>query len=101
MHIPHVLYYWRASPTSVAGGIEAKLYCIEAAIKALYAHYAREGVAVDEVSSIPDTPRLLQGPIYTIEKPGRVSILIPSCDHAKDLRTCVDSIYAKTTWPGF
>ena len=28
VHIPHVLYYWRASPTSVAGGIEAKLYCI-------------------------------------------------------------------------
>ena len=100
VHIPHVLYYWRASPTSVAGGIEAKLYCIEAAIKALYAHYAREGVAVDEVSSIPDTPGFYKTD-YTIEKPGRVSILIPSCDHAKDLRTCVDSIYAKTTYPDF
>ena len=52
VHIPHVLYYWRASPTSVAGGIEAKLYCIEAAIKALYAHYAREG------------PRLLQDRLH-------------------------------------
>ena len=100
VHIPHVLYYWRASPTSVAGGIEAKLYCIEAAIKALYAHYAREGVAVDEVASIPDTPGFYKTD-YTIEKPGRVSILIPSCDHAKDLRTCVDSIFAKTTWPDF
>ena len=100
VHIPHVLYYWRASPTSVAGGIEAKLYCIEAAVKALYAHYARLGVAVDEVASIPDTPGFYKTD-YTIEKPGRVSILIPSCDHARDLRTCVESIYAKTTWPDF
>ena len=100
VHIPHVLYYWRASPTSVAGGIEAKLYCIEAAVKALYAHYARQGVAVDEVASIPDTPGFYKTD-YTIEKPGRVSILIPSCDHARDLRTCVESIYAKTTWPDF
>ena len=100
VHIPHVLYYWRSSPTSVASGIEAKTYCIEAAIKALYAHYARLGVAVDEVSMIPDTPGFYKTD-YTIQHPGLVSILIPSCDHAKDLRTCVDSIYAKTTYPHF
>ena len=100
VHIPHVLYYWRASPTSVAGGIEAKLYCIESAIKALYAHYARVGVAVEEVSSIPDTPGFYKTD-YVIEKPGKVSILIPSCDHAKDLRTCVESIVAKTTYPDY
>ena len=100
VHIPHVLYYWRSSPTSVASGIEAKTYCIEAAIKALYAHYARLGVAVDEVSMIPDTPGFYKTD-YTIQRPGLVSILIPSCDHAKDLRTCVDSIYAKTTYPHF
>ena len=100
VHIPHVLYYWRASPTSVAGGIEAKLYCLEAAVKALYAHYEREGVAVDEVSMIPDTPGFYKTD-YTIQHPGRVSILIPSCDHSKDLRTCIDSIYAKTTYPDF
>ena len=100
VHIPHVLYYWRASPTSVAGGIEAKLYCLEAAVKALYAHYERVGVAVDEVSMIPDTPGFYKTD-YTIQHPGKVSILIPSCDHSKDLRTCVESIYAKTTYPDF
>ena len=100
VHIPHVLYYWRASPTSVAGGIEAKTYCIEAAIKALYAHYARLGVPVEEVSSIPETPGFYKTD-YTILRPGRVSILIPSCDHSRDLRTCVESIYAKTSYPDF
>src|SRR5699024_6518109 len=61
VHIPHVLYYWRASPTSVAGGIEAKLYCIEAAGKALYAHYARQGVAGGEGGPSPARLRLHKG----------------------------------------
>ena len=39
VHIPHLLYYWRSSPTSVASNISAKTYCLEAAVKALYAHY--------------------------------------------------------------
>ena len=55
-----------------------------------------KGWPVDEVSMIPDTPGFYKTD-YTIQKPGRVSILIPSCDHAKDLHTCIDSIYAKTT----
>ena len=38
---------------------------------------------------------------YTITKPGRVSILIPSCDHSSDLRTCVESICRKSTYEDF
>ena len=100
VHIPHLLYYWRSSPTSVASNISAKMYCLEAAVKALYAHYERVGVPVDEVSMIPDTPGFYKTD-YTITKPGRVSILIPSCDHSADLRTCVESIYQKSTYENF
>ena len=39
-----VLYYWRSSPASVASNISAKTYCLEAAMKALRAHYDRMGV---------------------------------------------------------
>ncbi len=85
MHIPHLLYYWRSSPASVASNISAKTYCLEAAMKALRAHYERMGVPVDEVTMIP-TPRAFTRPDYTITKPGRVSVLIPSCDHSSDLR---------------
>jgi len=84
-HIPHALYYWRSSPNSTASDISAKTYCIDAGIAALKAHYARCGVAVDDVTLIP----------------GRVSILIPTCDHIRDLETCVESIYARTTYPDF
>ncbi len=100
VHIPHLLYYWRSSPTSVASNISAKLYCLEAAVKALYAHYERVGVPVDAVTMIPNTPGFYKTD-YTITKPGRVSILIPTCDHIDDLETCIESIYARTTYPDF
>ena len=66
----------------------------------LKAHYARCGVAVDDVSLIPGTPGYYKTD-YTIDHPGRVSILIPTCDHIRDLVTCVESIYARTTYPDF
>ena len=100
VHIPHLLYYWRSSPASVASNISAKTYCLEAAMKALRAHYERVGVPVDDVSMIPNTPGFYKTD-YTITKPGRVSVLIPSCDHAGDLRVCVESIYRKTTYHDF
>ena len=100
VHIPHALYYWRSSPGSTASDISAKTYCIDAGIAALKAHYARCGVAVDDVSLIPDTPGYYKTD-YTIDHPGRVSILIPTCDHIRDLETCVESIYARTTYPDF
>ena len=100
VHIPHALYYWRSSPGSTASDISAKTYCIDAGIAALKAHYARCGVAVDDVSLIPGTPGYYKTD-YTIDHPGRVSILIPTCDHICDLVTCVESIYARTTYPDF
>ena len=100
VHIPHALYYWRSSPGSTASDISAKTYCIDAGIAALKAHYARCGVAVDDVSLIPGTPGYYKTD-YTIDHPGRVSILIPTCDHIRDLVTCVESIYARTTYPDF
>ena len=99
-HIPHALYYWRSSPNSTASDISAKTYCIDAGIAALKAHYARCSVAVDDVTLIPGTPGYYKTD-YTMAHPGRVSILIPTCDHIRDLETCVESIYARTTYPDF
>ena len=97
VHIPHLLYYWRSSPASVASNISAKTYCLEAAMKALRAHYDRMGVPVDAVTMVPNTPGFYKTD-YTITKPGRVSVLIPSCDHSGDLRVCVESIYRRSTY---
>ena len=100
VHIPHALYYWRSSPGSTAADISAKTYCIDAGIASLKAHYARCGVEVDDVTLIPGTPGYYKTD-YTLKNPGRVSILIPTCDHIKDLELCVESIYDRTTYPDF
>ena len=57
-------------------------------------------MAVDDVTLIPGTPGYYKTD-YTIAHPGRVSILIPTCDHIKDLELCVESIYDRTTYPDF
>lgn len=100
VHIPHLLHYWRSSPTSVASDISAKSYCLEAAMRALRAHYDRLGIPVDDVTMVPNTPGFYKTD-YTITKPGKVSILIPTCDHSADLRVCVESIYRKSTYRNF
>ena len=59
-----------------------------------------DGGLVDAVTMVPNTPGFYKTD-YTITKPWRVSVLIPSCDHSGDLRLCVESIYRKTTYPDF
>ncbi|MGN0706671.1 MAG: glycosyltransferase [Faecalibacterium sp.] len=100
VHVPHALYYWRSSPGSTAAGIRAKSYSVDAGVSALFAHYQRMGEQVDNVSLIAGTPGYYKTD-YVITRPGRVSILIPTCDHIGDLETCIASIYARTTYPDF
>lgn len=100
VHIPMRCITGSSSPGSTAADISAKTYCIDAGIAALRSHYQRLGVAVEDVSLIPETPGYYKTD-YVIDRPGRVSILIPTCDHAQDLETCVESIYARTTYPDF
>lgn len=44
VHIPQILYHWRACPTSTAGSAEAKPYCFEAGKNAVQEHLKRKGL---------------------------------------------------------
>ena len=44
VHIPKILYHWRACPTSTAGSAEAKPYCFEAGKNAVQEHLKRKGL---------------------------------------------------------
>ena len=95
VHIPIVLYHWRAHLNSAASDINAKLYAIEAARHALEDHMARvglEGTVSD--TTISTTYRIS----YRIQGQPLVSIIIPNKDHRNDLEKCVDSIIRKTTY---
>ena len=97
-HIPRVLYYWRVHGGSTSGGVAAKPYVTAAAKRAIDAHLERVGVAGKARDGLfPSTYRV----DYEITGTPLVSILIPNMDHVEDLRRCLESIYAKTTWPRF
>ena len=98
VHIPKILYYWRAHAASVATDISAKPYVIEAAHRALRDHLDRVGLNGTVMNTcVPCIYRIK----YDIEKNGLVSIIIANKDHIDDLDKCLSSIAAKTTYKNY
>ncbi|WP_051632452.1 glycosyltransferase [Nitrincola lacisaponensis] len=97
-HIPQVLYHWRAIPGSTALFIDEKNYTSEASIKAVQEHLDRTGRkgSVMPASGIPNFNRVR----YALpEELPLVSIVIPTRDQPGLLKTCLDSVFEKTTYP--
>lgn len=95
VHIPKILYYWRAHRGSVAENVGAKPYVIEAAHRAIREHLERTGLKGEVLDTrIPSIYRIR----YEIEGEPLVSILIPNKDHREDLERCVNSIREKSRW---
>ena len=95
VHIPKILYYWRAHAGSVASSVEAKPYTIDAGKAALAEHLNRVGLKGKVLdSSFPSTYKVQ----YDIEGEPLISIVIPNMDHVDDLKTCIDSISTQSTW---
>ncbi|MCR5577149.1 MAG: glycosyltransferase family 2 protein [Oscillospiraceae bacterium] len=98
-HIPEILYYWRAHAGSVAQETGVKPYVIAAGVRAVEKQLERLGLQ-GEVS--PVKPGLtIYRTRYAIKGTPKVSVLIPNCEHLEDLRTCIDSVLQKTTWPNY
>lgn len=98
-HIPEILYYWRAHAGSVAQETGVKPYAIAAGVRAVEKQLERLGL---EGVVEPVKPGLtIYRTRYTIKGTPKVSILIPNYEHLKDLRTCLDSIFEKTSWPNY
>lgn len=98
VHIPKILYYWRAHRDSVASDVGAKPYVIEAAHRAVGDHLKRIGLPGQVLdSAVPSMYRLK----YDIPEKALVSIVICTKDHIDDLKKCVDSILSQTTYPNY
>ena len=100
VHIPKVLYYWRASPQSTAESEENKPFVTAAGIKAVKDTLRSAGIdaRVETARGLPTIYRVS----YPLPTPApKVSILIPNCDHVSDLRGCIDSIREKTTYTNY
>ena len=99
IHIPKVLYYWRAHPQSVAQNISSKSYAADAGKKAVRDSLARQGIKAELESStiLPTIYRIK----YEVTTKGKVSIIIPNKDHLADLKLCIQSILERTTYPNY
>ena len=100
VHVPRILYYWRSHAGSTAAGIEAKAYAIGAAKGAVADHLKRHGFAHFRITSTRAFETIFKIS-YEIKGDPKISIVIPSRDHAADLKRCIDSIVEKSTWDNY
>ena len=91
IHIPMVLYHWRAHQASTAQHPEAKLYAFEAGTRAVYDHCKRIGLPIQKVEQ--GITYGFYHPIYENQQP-LISVVIPNKDHSADLDQAITSLAA-------
>ena len=97
VHVPKLLYYWRCHPGSVASGVEAKPYVVEAAKGAVADHLRRHGFKHFQITSTRAFETIFKIRYEIIGTP-KISIVIANKDHQSDLKRCIDSILEKSTY---
>lgn len=98
VHVPRVLYHWRAIANSTALSEEAKPYALSAGKLAVESHLVRIGISAKVVSA-PELPNMNRvRPDLPIPLP-LVTVLIPTRDRIDLLKTCIESIQTKSSYP--
>ncbi len=100
VHIPKLLYYWRCHAASVASGADAKPYVIEAGKGAVADHLKNHGFQHFQITSTRACETIYRIR-YRITGEPLISIVIANKDHADDLKRCVNSIIAKSTYANY
>ncbi|WP_341675864.1 glycosyltransferase family 2 protein [Niveibacterium sp. SC-1] len=98
VHVRKVLYHWRMTETSTAQGHGRKDYASDAGRRALqdYFDQVHPGVQASVVS--PGVYRHR----WPLPQPAPlISLIVPTRDGHDILRTCIESILAKTTYPNY
>lgn len=100
VHVPRLMYYWRCHSGSVASGISAKPYAIEAAKGAVAEHLRHHGYDHFKIESTRAFETIFRIRYEILGNP-KISIVIPNKDHVADLEVCVSSIFEKSTYGNF
>ncbi|WP_226662952.1 glycosyltransferase family 2 protein [Microbulbifer aggregans] len=99
VHIPEILYHWRAIEGSTALDGGEKSYTTEAGIAALKHYVASQNLGAQvERGVVPNTYRTRWN--LPKEKP-LVSLLVPTRDRVDILQPCVDKILSLTDYQNF
>ncbi|MDD2759952.1 MAG: glycosyltransferase [Methylomonas sp.] len=100
VHIPRILYHWRAIAGSTALGADEKDYAFDAGRKSVADHLQRLGIAA-EVMPAPEIPIFNRVRFSCPSPRPLVSIIIPTRDRADLLGMCLDSLIQRTTYPNY
>ena len=100
VHVPKLLYYWRSHSGSVASGIQAKPYAIQAAKGAVAEHLQKHGYTHFQIYSTRAFETIFRIRYQIIGNP-KISIVIANKDHEQDLRRCITSIIEKSTYDNY
>jgi GT2 family glycosyltransferase len=99
-HIPRVLYHWRESRGSTAISSDQKPYAAQAGRRVVADHLQRTvpGASVEPAPDRPDWNRIR----YALpDRLPMVSIVIPTRDRVDLLKTCLDSIFSRTSYANY
>ncbi len=100
VHVPRLMYYWRSHAGSVASGIQAKPYAIEAAKGAVAEHLRKHGYDHFQIQSTRAFETIFRIRYEVLGNP-KISIVIPNKDHREDLERCISSIREKSTYDNY
>ena len=96
-HIPRILYHWRTPLLNTPKSAENKAASQLAGQKALNEHFKRQHInAKVETTEVGLRVRYSLPP-----QPPLVSLIIPTRNGFKLIKTCIDSILKKTTYPHY
>jgi O-antigen biosynthesis protein len=96
VHLPHVLYHWRAHAESTASSVSAKPYVVEASRLVVEEHLERIGVEA-EITTMWGTS--YNRVSWALPKdPPKVSVIVLP-RHGERLRRCIESIRILTPYP--
>jgi len=99
VHIPRILYHWRATVGSTALDPKEKNYTTEAGVNAVQSlHDGRQTGGKVERGALPNTYKSLW-PLPE-DKP-LVSIIIPTRNSFRILKKCIKTLLSKTTYPNY
>ena len=99
VHIPKILYHWRAHPNSTAqSDFDAKPYAFEAGIRVIEDHLKRMKLpAIVEQGESLGTYRVQ----YQIKGNPKVSIIIKNAENKKQVKRCKKSISRRTNYDNY
>lgn len=99
VHVPHVLYHWRAAEGSTALESRSKSYTTDAGVAAVREHLQQRVPGIEvEPGQYPNTYKVCW-PLP--DKAPMVSLMIPTRDRVEMLKPCVDAILERTDYPEF